>query len=108
MRAAAMLAKMPIAAPLMRVSGATVMVCTLTVKYKSLMGLVSKTISDLYFTVNVQTITVAPLTLIKGAAIGIFASIAAALIPSYEATRTPPAGTMRRSDVEQRALRLVP
>ena len=71
-------------------------------------GLVAKTISDLYFTVNVQSVTIAPLTLIKGAAIGVAASIAAALIPSYEATRTPPAGTMRRSDVEQRALRLVP
>ncbi len=71
-------------------------------------GLVAKTISDLYFTVNVQSITIAPMTLIKGAAIGVAASLAAALIPSYEATRTPPAGTMRRSDVEQRALRLVP
>lgn len=71
-------------------------------------GLVAKTISDLYFTVNVQAITVAPLTLLKGAGIGVAASIAAALIPSYDATRTPPAGTMRRSDVEQGALRLVP
>ncbi len=71
-------------------------------------GLVAKTISDLYFTVNVQAITVAPLTLLKGAAIGVVASIAAALFPSYEATRTPPAGTMRRSDVEAGALRLVP
>lgn len=71
-------------------------------------NLVSKTISDLYFTVNVQAVTVAPLTLIKGAVIGVIASIAAALIPSFEATRTPPAGNMRRSDVEQNALRLVP
>ncbi|MCA0456789.1 MAG: ABC transporter permease [Chloroflexi bacterium] len=71
-------------------------------------GLVSRTISDLYFTVSVQAITVTPFTLIKGSAIGVFASVAAALVPSFEATRTPPAGTLRRSDVEQRALRLVP
>ncbi len=71
-------------------------------------GLVARTISDLYFTVSVQAITVTPFTLIKGAAIGVFASMIAALVPSYEATRTPPAGTLRRSDVEQRALRLVP
>ncbi len=71
-------------------------------------GLVSQTISDLYFTVNVQRVSVTPITLLKGAVIGLFASIVAALIPSYEATRTPPAGTLRRSDVEQRARRLIP
>lgn len=71
-------------------------------------GLVSQTISDLYYTVNVQSITVTPFTLVKGALIGLFASAAAALIPSIDATRTPPAGTLRRSDVEQNTLRLIP
>lgn len=71
-------------------------------------GLVSQTISDLYFTVTVQGVTVLPFTLVKGAVIGIIASLAAALIPSYEATRTPPAGTLRRSEVEARAQRLLP
>ncbi len=71
-------------------------------------ALVSQTISDLYFTVNVQRVTVQPDTLLKGAFIGLLASIAAAALPSFEATRTPPAGTLRRSDVEQRARRLVP
>ncbi|GIL14399.1 MAG: permease [Chloroflexota bacterium] len=71
-------------------------------------GLVAQTISDLYFTVNVQRVTVLPDTLLKGALVGLFASLAAAAIPSYEATRTPPAGTLRRSDVEQQARRLVP
>lgn len=71
-------------------------------------GLVSQTISDLYFTVNVQSITVAPITLAKGTAIGLLASIAAAVVPSYDATRTPPAGVLRRSDVEQQAMKLVP
>ncbi|MBZ0302638.1 MAG: ABC transporter permease, partial [Anaerolineae bacterium] len=71
-------------------------------------GLVSQTISDLYYTVNVQSVSVAPVTLVKGALIGLFASVAAALIPSYDATRTPPAGVLRRSDVEQRAMRLIP
>lgn len=71
-------------------------------------GLVSQTISDLYFTVNVQRVTVSTITLLKGAGIGLFASLAAALIPSIEATRTPPAGTIRRSDYEGRARRLLP
>lgn len=71
-------------------------------------GLVSQTISDLYFTVNVQGVVVQTGTLIKGAVIGLFASLAAAVVPSIDATRTPPAGVLRRSDVEQRALKLIP
>lgn len=75
---------------------------------RAAVGLVSQTISDLYFNISVQSITVAPFTLIKGAAIGLFASVAAAFVPSLDATRTPPVGTLRRSDVEQRARRLLP
>ncbi|MFW5772276.1 MAG: FtsX-like permease family protein, partial [Phototrophicaceae bacterium] len=71
-------------------------------------SLVAQTISDLYFTVNVQRVNVEVFTLAKGAAIGIFASVGAAAIPAISATRTPPAGTMRRSDQEQTTLRLVP
>jgi putative ABC transport system permease protein len=75
---------------------------------RGVVGLVSQTISDLYFTVNVQGITVSSFTLIKGAGIGLAASILAAVVPSYDATHTPPVGVQRRSDVEQRARRLVP
>lgn len=71
-------------------------------------GLVSQTISNLYFTINVQGITVDPLTLVKGAAVGLLASIGAAVIPSIDATRTTPAGVMRRSEQESAARRLLP
>jgi putative ABC transport system permease protein len=71
-------------------------------------GLVAQTISDLYFTVNVQRITVEPVTLFKGVAIGLLVSVGAALIPARSATHTPPAGAMRRSDQEQSARRLIP
>ncbi len=71
-------------------------------------ALVSQTISDLYFSVDVQRISVPPLTLLKGAAIGLSASLLAAAIPSFDATRTPPAGVMRRSDEEAAARRLLP
>lgn len=71
-------------------------------------GLVSQTISNLYFTINVQGITVDPLTLVKGAAVGMLASIGAAVIPSIDATRTTPAGVMRRSEQESAARRLLP
>lgn len=75
---------------------------------RAAVGLVTRTISDLYFTVSVQGLSVAPFTLLKGAAIGMTASLIAALIPSIEATRTPPAGTLRRSDFEEQTIRLVP
>ncbi len=75
---------------------------------RAAVGLVSQTISDLYFTVNVQRIAVAPLTLLKGAGVGLLASIIAAAVPSIDATRTLPAGTLRRSDVELNTRRLLP
>lgn len=71
-------------------------------------ALVSQTISDLYFSIDVQGIAVPPQTLLKGAAIGLGASLLAAAIPSWEATRTPPAGVMRRSDEEARTRRMLP
>ena len=71
-------------------------------------ALVSQTISDLYFTVNVQRISVETFTLVKGAGIGLFVSVLTAVIPSFDATNTPPAGTMRRSDQESSARKLLP
>ena len=75
---------------------------------RAVVGLIAQTISDLYFAVSVERVTLAPGTLFTGAAIGLVTSLAAALIPSFEATRTPPAGTMRRSAVEQGARRITP
>jgi len=75
---------------------------------RAAVGVVAQTISDLYFTVNVQRVSVDALTLLKGALIGIGASLGAALIPSFDATRTPPAGSLRRSSLEESALRLLP
>ena len=70
--------------------------------------LVSETINNLYFTVNVQRINVELFTLIKGATVGIIASIITAVPPAISATRTPPAGVMRRSDYERNTRRYIP
>lgn len=75
---------------------------------RAAVGLIAQTISDLYFTVSVQSVTLDPFTLFKGIAIGLAASIAAALVPSLDATRTPPAGSLRRSLLEESTLRLLP
>ncbi|MBE2267163.1 MAG: ABC transporter permease [Anaerolinea sp.] len=74
---------------------------------RALVGLVAQTISDLYFAVDVQRVTVDPLTLLIGAGIGIGVSLVSALVPSIDATSTPPAGSMRRSALEERARRLI-
>ncbi|MBL8148153.1 MAG: FtsX-like permease family protein [Anaerolineae bacterium] len=71
-------------------------------------GLIAQTISDLYFTVSVQGVTVDGLTMAKGVAVGLLASLFAAIVPSIDATRTPPAGSMRRSSLEERTRRLLP
>ncbi len=71
-------------------------------------GLVSQTINDLYYTVNVRSVAIEPLTLTKGFALGLVASLAAALAPAYEATNIPPITALKRSNVEQRVQRLLP
>jgi len=71
-------------------------------------GLVAQTISDLYFNVNVTGITVDPFTLVKGALLGLLASFGAAFVPSLDATRTAPAGSLQRSALEERTRQALP
>lgn len=75
---------------------------------RSAVGLVAQTVNDLYFRVSVERVVVPPDTLLRGLLIGLGASVVAAIVPSLEATRTSPAGVLRRSEVEQRARRLLP
>lgn len=70
--------------------------------------LVTRTINDLYFTLNTTDVQISTFTLLKGAFIGIFASILASAVPAYEATRVPPAGTMKRSTLESGIKKLLP
>jgi len=71
-------------------------------------GLVSQTINDLYYTVNVRSVTIDPLTLLKGFGLGLVASVLAALAPAYEATSIPPITALKRSVGEQRVRWLLP
>ena len=68
-----------------------------------LVGLVARTINDLYFAVSVTTLPLAPVPLIKGAVLGVFATIASVLLPAREAAFTPPGFTLVRSVLEARA-----
>lgn len=70
--------------------------------------LVTRTINDLYFTLNATNVQISEFTLLKGAFIGVFASILASSIPAYEATRVPPSGTLKRSTLESTIQKLLP
>lgn len=69
---------------------------------------VTRTINDLYFTLNTTNVYVSNFTLIKGSFVGIFASLFACLIPAIEATRVDPVCTMKRSNLENKVEALLP
>ena len=71
-------------------------------------GLVSGTINDLFYVVNVRTVSIDNATLIKGFGAGVIAAMAAAILPAWDATSIPPVGALRRSNVEARLRKLLP
>jgi len=75
---------------------------------RGLVGLVTQTINDLYFVVTVRGLSVDPLVLLKGLALGIAATLSSAAVPAFEATLTPPRTVLRRSSVEERVRAAVP
>jgi putative ABC transport system permease protein len=75
---------------------------------RGLVGLVTRTINDLYFTLTVQTVSVSPWTLYKGLLAGLGASLLAAFVPALEATTVPPSSALKRSLQEDRVQRLIP
>ncbi|MBN7724351.1 hypothetical protein JQ473_16365, partial [Brucella melitensis] len=75
---------------------------------EGLIGLVTQTINDFYFVVNVRNVSVSAESLLKGLIIGIFAAMLATLPPAIEAMRTVPASTLRRSSLESKITKLMP
>ncbi|KLO32469.1 FtsX-like permease family protein [Mycobacterium haemophilum] len=75
---------------------------------ESLIGLVTQSINDLYFVVNVREVALSTESLLKGLVIGIIAALLAALPPAVEAMRSTPANTLRRSALEGKVTTLVP
>lgn len=75
---------------------------------RELVRLVTQTINDLYFVLSVNELAVSPLTLAKGAALGIGATLLAALAPAIEATQAPPRAVLTRSALEARLRKALP
>jgi putative ABC transport system permease protein len=74
----------------------------------TLLALVSRTINDLYFVLAVREVSVTAADLARGGALGIGATVLAALAPALEATGARPRAALLRSTLEARARRAVP
>ncbi len=70
--------------------------------------LVTQTINDLYYVVNVRNVEINPLILGKGFVLGLVASVVAACAPAFEATRIEPVTALRRSNIEGTVRTIVP
>jgi putative ABC transport system permease protein len=75
---------------------------------RGLVRLVTQTINDLYFVLTVRELSVPPLTLLAGAALGIGATLLAAAAPAWEATQAPPRAVLVRSALEDRLRQALP
>jgi len=69
--------------------------------------LVTQTINDLFFVVSVRGLQVPTISLVKGALLGVLATLLAAAPPAWEAASTPPHAAMSRSGVEIKARKAV-
>jgi putative ABC transport system permease protein len=65
--------------------------------------MVTQTINDLYFVVNVRGIQIPASSLLKGALAGFFASVFAAAPPAWEAASVPPRLALSRAGLEKKA-----
>ncbi|QWV95471.1 FtsX-like permease family protein [Geomonas oryzisoli] len=70
--------------------------------------LVTRTINDLYFVMEVRRVPLLPGALWKGALLGVAATLAATVPAALESTGAPPRAVLSRSQVETRRRRLVP
>ncbi|MBI5615258.1 MAG: ABC transporter permease [Gammaproteobacteria bacterium] len=61
----------------------------------ALLGLVARTINDLYFGAAIDAVALPPPVLAAGALAGVAATVIAAAVPAREATRAPVSGTLR-------------
>lgn len=75
---------------------------------EQLLGLVARTINDLYFRVSVTSVSVDTFAIVKGLIAGVGAALVAAALPAYEATAFQPRLAMTRSALEHNSNRALP
>ncbi|MCH8898800.1 MAG: ABC transporter permease, partial [Chloroflexi bacterium] len=67
---------------------------------RGMVNIITQTINDLFFVVSVRQLAIPASVLFKGALLGVFAALAAAIVPALEATSVSPKSAMTRSTVE--------
>jgi len=75
---------------------------------KGMVQLVSQTINDLYFVLNVRELQITPFSFFKGFLLGVGASFFSALKPAREATSAPPRVVISRSILESKTRKKIP
>ncbi|MBT9586081.1 FtsX-like permease family protein [bacterium] len=65
-----------------------------------LLPLLTRTINDLYYNLQISDTYLSPLSLAKGCLLGWGCSLLAAWLPAHEAASTPPVQSLRRSQLE--------
>ena len=65
-----------------------------------LLQLVTRTINDLYFVLNIQSLDISYISIIKGLFIGVVATALTGFLPAYEATKSTPRTSLARSTFE--------
>lgn len=72
-----------------------------------LVQLVTRTINDIYFALNVRELFITPLSVAKGMGMGLLITLIAALGPALEAARAQPRDVLRANSLERRGQRWV-
>jgi putative ABC transport system permease protein len=74
---------------------------------RGMVGLVSQTINDLFFVTTVRDVPIPVNSLLKGAILGVLATIITAAFPAWEAASVPPRTALSRANLESKAQRVV-
>ncbi len=74
----------------------------------ALLHLVTRTINDLFFTLDVRRLDVSWLSVLKTVAVGLLAALLATLAPAREAASSPPVTLTQRSSLERGTRGLIP
>jgi len=74
---------------------------------QSAVRMVTQTINDLYFVITVRSVGISASSLVKGALLGVVATMATAALPAREAASVPPRAALSRSGLETKARRAV-
>lgn len=75
---------------------------------QGLVHLVTRTINDLYYVLEVSRFMLSPASLFKGLLLGIAVSVLAALLPALEASRSQPINVLQHASLQQRIRHYLP